>query len=152
MKESDNSIFSLIGKFSRVAKIWRQLEYKARQFGTGEDLSGPEIHLIEVVGQHEGLSVTNLAGLLGVTKGAVSHTLKKLESKGIVSKEPDPSNTSRATVSLTTKGRVAYYAHLHWHETMDGGFREYLFALSEEKIKFMDEFLSILEQFLRKKA
>jgi DNA-binding MarR family transcriptional regulator len=151
MKKPGISPFSLIAKFSRVAKLWQQLDSQPRKFGTEEDLSGAEIHLIELVGQHEGLSVTALAWRLGITKGAVSQTLKRLEGKKIVVKETDPANTSRITVSLSTKGRVAYYAHLHWHETMDGGFRNYFINLSEDKIRFMDEFLSLLEQFLRKR-
>ena len=141
----------MVGKFGRVAKLWERLDKKPRPFGTGEDLSGAEIHLIEVVGQAEGLSVTDLGRRLGITKGAVSQTLKKLEGKEIIVKETDPSNSSRVTVYLSTKGRVAFFSHLHWHETMDGGFREYFMNLSEERIRFLDEFLTILEQFLKKR-
>ncbi len=151
MDKKNESRFSLVGKFGRVARLWERLDKRPREFGTGEDLSGAEIHLIEVVGQDEGLSVTALAGRLGITKGAVSQTLKKLDRKEIIVKEIDPSNTSRVTVHLSTKGRVAFFAHLHWHETMDGGFREYFMNLPEERIRFLDEFLTILEQFLKKR-
>jgi DNA-binding MarR family transcriptional regulator len=146
------SPFSLIAKFSRVSKLWQQLELKPRKFGTDNDLSASEIHLTEVVGQNEGLSVTDLARRLAITKGAVSQTLKKLEAKELVVKEVDPANTSRITVSLSTKGKVAYYSHLQWHEAMDGGFREYFVNLPEDRILFMEEFLSLLEQFLEKRG
>ncbi len=152
MKKINVSPFSLIAKFSRVSKLWQQLDSKPRKFGTENDLSGSEIHLIEVVGQNEGLSVTDLARRLGITKGAVSQTLKKLEAKGLVVKEVDPTNTSRMTVSLSTKGKVAFYSHLQWHETVDGGFRDYFVNLPEDKIRFMEEFLTILEQFLKKRG
>jgi DNA-binding MarR family transcriptional regulator len=151
MNKANTSRFSLVGKFGRVAKLWEQLDKKPRQFGTGEDFTGSEIHLIEVVGQNEGLSVTALAERLGITKGAVSQTLKRLAGKEIVVKETDPSNASRVIVNLTTKGKVAFFTHLHWHETMDGGFRHYFMGLSEERIRFLDEFLTILEQFLKKR-
>jgi DNA-binding MarR family transcriptional regulator len=146
-----SSPFSLIAKFAKVSTLWQRLDSRPRKFGTENDLSGSEIHLIEAVGQKEDLSVTDIAKWLGITKGAVSQTLKKLEAKGLVIKEVDPANTSRITVSLSTKGKVAYYAHLQWHETMDGGFRDYFFNLPEDKIHFLDEFLSILEQFLKKR-
>jgi DNA-binding MarR family transcriptional regulator len=152
MKKTPVSPFSLIAKFSKVSKLWQQLDSKPRRFGTETDLSGSEIHLIEVVGQNEGLSVTELAKRLGITKGAVSQTLKRLEGKGIVVKEVDPMNTSRITVSLSTKGKVAYYSHLQWHEAVDGGFRDYFVHLPEDKIRFLEEFLSILEQFLKKRG
>ncbi len=152
MNKTNVSPFSLIGRFSRVAKLWRQLEFKTRKFGTDDDLSGSEIHLIEAVGENENLSVTDLAKRLGITKGAVSQTLKKLETKELVAKRTDPANTSRITVKLSTKGKVAYYSHLQWHEAIDGGFRDYFVNLPEEKIRFMDEFLSLLEQFLKKRS
>lgn len=152
MNKTSVSPFSLVARFSRVAKLWQQLEFKPRKFGTEDNLSRSEIHLIEVVGQNEGLSVTDLARGLGITKGAVSQTLKKLEAKDLVVKETDPANTSRITVSLSTKGKVAFYSHLQWHEAMDGGFRDYFVNLPEEKIRFLDDFLSLLEQFLKKRG
>jgi DNA-binding MarR family transcriptional regulator len=152
MKKTAESPFSLIAKFSRVSKLWQQLDSQPRKFGTETDLTGSEIHLVEVIGQNEGLSVTDMAKRLGITKGAISQTLKKLEEKGLVVKEVDPTNTSRITVSLSTKGKVGYYSHLQWHEKMDGGFRDYFVHLPEDKIKFLEEFLSILEQFLKKRG
>jgi DNA-binding MarR family transcriptional regulator len=152
MNKTPESPFSLIAKFSRVSKLWQQLDSQPRKFGTETDLTGSEIHLVEVIGQNEGLSVTDMAKRLGITKGAISQTLKKLEEKGLVIKEVDPTNTSRVTVSLSTKGKVGYYSHLQWHEKMDGGFRDYFVHLPEDKIKFLEEFLSILEQFLKKRG
>jgi DNA-binding MarR family transcriptional regulator len=152
MKKTAESPFFLIAKFSRVSKLWQQLDSKPRKFGTETDLTGSEIHLVEVIGQNEGLSVTDMAKRLGITKGAVSQTLKKIDEKGLVSKEIDPTNTSRITVRLSTKGKVGYYSHLQWHEKMDGGFRDYFVHLPEDKIKFLEEFLSILEKFLKKRG
>jgi DNA-binding MarR family transcriptional regulator len=142
----------MVGRFSRLVKLWQQLENQPRKLGTDEMLSSSEIHIIELVGQNEGLSVTGLAGRLGITKGAVSQTLKGLEAKKLIVKESDPANTSRKAVSLSTKGKIAYYSHLQWHEAMDGGFRDYFINLPEDKIRFMEEFLSMLEQFLKKRA
>ena len=151
MKKKEASPFSVAERFSRVVKLWHQQNSKPRELGTGTKLTGAEIHLIEVIGQKEALSVTDLARQLGITKGAVSQTLKRLEAKDLVMKEVDPANISRMTVSLSTKGKIAYYSHLQWHEAMDGGFREYFVNLPEDKIRFMGEFLQMLEQFLKKR-
>ncbi|MBU2456094.1 MAG: MarR family winged helix-turn-helix transcriptional regulator, partial [Proteobacteria bacterium] len=40
---------------------------------------------------------------LGITKGAVSQSLKKLETKGFSTKKTDPENLSRTIVMLTSK-------------------------------------------------
>jgi DNA-binding MarR family transcriptional regulator len=143
--------FSLIGKFMKAVKVWQDLEKQPRKFGIEQDLHSAEIHLIEAVGHHAGVSVTDLAELMGVTKGAVSQTLKKLEGKGLVSKIADPDNSSRLLVHLTSKGKVAFYAHEHWHETMDGGFKEYFFGMPEEQLVFLDEFLDRLIDFFGKR-
>jgi DNA-binding MarR family transcriptional regulator len=152
MKKTAVSPFPLIAKFSRASKLWQQLDSKPRKFGTETDLSGSDIHLIEVVGQNESLSVTGLAKRLGITKGAVSQTLKRLEAKEIIVKKVDPTNSSRITVGLSTKVEVSYYSHLQWHEAVDGGFRNYFVHLPDDKIRFSGGFLSILEQYLKKRG
>lgn len=152
MKDKQISPYAIIEKFSRVVKMWQQIEKQPRKFGIDEDLYSAEIHLIEVVGENKDMSVSELAGLMGITKGAISQTLKKLENKDLILKALDPSNSSRFLVKLTAKGKIAFYAHEHWHETMDGGFKAYFTGLPEEKLVFMDNFLTMLENFLGKRT
>jgi DNA-binding MarR family transcriptional regulator len=139
-------------KFNAIMVLARQLETEPRKYGTDIMLTGVEIHLIELIGDNDNPSVTGLARRFGVTKGAVSQRLKKLEQKGLIIKNVDPSNTSRVMVSLTSKGYVAFYAHQHWHETMDGGFKAYVQNLDPEKIAIIDEFLTQVEAFFTKLA
>jgi DNA-binding MarR family transcriptional regulator len=150
MKTDPLSPFAVSEKFTRVVKLWQQLEKKPRKFGLEEALNPSEIHLIEIVGEREDLSVTDIAGLLGITKGAVSQTLKKMINKGLMEKKPDPLNSSRALIRLTSKGKVAFYAHMHWHEKMDGGFRQYFTNLPEDKIRFLYDLLNQVESFFLK--
>lgn len=146
-----NSMHTIHDRFQRVVKLAIALEQAPRPFGTDELLTSTEIHLVEVIGDHnETLGVTDLAGRLGVTKGAVSQTLKKLEKKALTTKSPDPENSSRSIVSLTTKGKTAFYAHRHWHETMDGGIEAYFSNLDQDRIDFIMEFLGKVELFLKR--
>ena len=148
---TSNHPLALYGRFQRVMQLAEQLEKRPRRFGTDEPLTSAEIHMIEVIGDHEGNSVTDLANILGVTKGAVSQRLKKLDKNGFITNNQDPENLSRNRVSLTTKGKTAFFAHKHWHETMDGGFREYYLNLDPSKIEFLFEFLARIEDFLEKR-
>ena len=129
--------------------MWQDLEKKPQKFGTDEDLYSSEIHLIETIGENNNFSVTDIAKQLGVTKGAVSQTLKKLEMKGLAVKYADPQNSSRAIVELTSKGKMAFYAHEHWHEQTDGGFRKYMNSLAQEQMDLIYEVLSNVEKFLK---
>jgi DNA-binding MarR family transcriptional regulator len=146
-----NSINAIHLKFNRIVALAVQLDKVPRSFGTSELLTSSEIHLVEVIGdQQETFSVTDLSKHLGITKGAVSQNLKKLENKGLTSKEDDPENLSRSIVKLTSKGKTAYYAHKHWHERIDDGYLAYYSQLERGKIDFLLEFMSKVEDFLSK--
>lgn len=147
----DSRVHTLLARFNSIVRLSNRLEKSPRSFGTDEPLGGSEIHLVEMVGDNgESLGITDLASRIGVTKGAVSQTVKKLTTKGFVTKTGDPGNASRSIVGLTSKGKTAYYAHKHWHETMDGGFKNYLKQLDAGKIDFLIEFMSRVEDFLKR--
>lgn len=136
-------------KFATLVKMASELERQPRSYGTDELLSSSEIHLIEMIGENqERLSVTDLARQMNVTKGAISQTLKRLELKGLTTKLGDPANGTRSIVRLTSKGKVAFYAHRHWHETMDGGYKEYFMNLDSSRLDFLLDFIERVEDFL----
>jgi DNA-binding MarR family transcriptional regulator len=132
--------------------LTRELDKAPRNFGTGDLLSHSEIHLIEIIGDNENLSVTDIGNLLGITKGAVSQNLKKLEAKGFSEKKTDPENLSRSIVTLTSKGYTAYYSHKHWHETMDGGFAKYQDDMDKKDIDVVIRFMEKIEDFLERRV
>ena len=53
-------------------------------------------------------NATEIAKQLGLTKGAVSQTVSRLEKKGIIVKTKDPYNKNELTLSLTPFGKKAY--------------------------------------------
>ncbi|MCP3925293.1 MAG: MarR family transcriptional regulator [Desulfobacterales bacterium] len=144
MKEIDQ-------KLKSVFKLAMKLDKTPRSYGTEELFTSAEIHLVETIGDNdEKLGVTDLAKFLSITKGAVSQTLKKLEKKGLTIKTEDLNNSSRLIVSLSSKGKVAYFAHKHWHETKDGGYKEYYENLPPDKVEFLVEFFTRVEGFYKK--
>jgi len=144
-------LLAIHGKFQSIMRLTRELEKAPRPSGTDEPLSHSEINLIEIIGDNRDLSVTDIGRHLGITKGAVSQNLKRLESKGLSGKETDPKNLSRTIVTLTSTGYTAYSAHKHWHETMDGGFAKYLDDMDEKEITVIVRFLEKVEGFLRRR-
>lgn len=53
-------------------------------------------------------NATKIAEQLGLTKGAVSQTLSRLEKKGIIIKTKDPYNKNELNLSLTGFGKKTY--------------------------------------------
>ncbi len=130
----------------------RELDKTPKKFGTDELMSHSEIHLIEMIGDLKDSSVTDIGKHLGITKGAVSQALKKLEKKGFIYKQQNPENLSRVIVKLTAKGQTAYWAHKHWHETMDGGFSRYLKEMETGDLQVIVGFLEKVEEFLKRRV
>lgn len=147
-----NELLLLIhGKSRAVMELAVKLDRIPKRFGTDESLSASEIHLVEVIGDTEDLSVTDIANFFGITKGAVSQSLKRLDAKGYVTKKQDPANLSRNIIELTPKGKTAYWAHKDWHQKMDGGFAEYLQELSDDELQIVATFLGKTEDFLERR-
>lgn len=127
--------------------VWGLMEVdkKTRYYGTDEQLFEAEIHMIKSIKENEGIHVTGLAKLLGVTKGAVSQVIMRLQKKGMIIKDTDPRNLSRLVLRLTPKGEIAYIHHGKLHLEFDSIINEALNNASDEKIAFLRDFLSLLE-------
>ena len=136
--------------FLRIVSKTMDIDKKARYFGTDQPLYEAEIHMLKAIKENEGFHVTGLADILGVTKGAVSQTLMKLQRKGMIVKETDPANLSRLTLKLTPKGETAYLSHEELHRKYEKVFSDILADYPETNKAFLRSFFSMLEEKLDK--
>jgi DNA-binding MarR family transcriptional regulator len=74
----------------------------------GVSLYPSEVHLMLVIKNDIDTNATEIAKQLGLTKGAISQTLLRLEKKGVILKRKDPYNKNELTLSLTGFGEKAY--------------------------------------------
>ncbi|WP_320170619.1 MarR family transcriptional regulator [Maridesulfovibrio sp.] len=130
----------------RVAWLLFDHDKRTHYYGTDERLFEAEIHLIVAIKDNPGFHVAALAQRFGVTKGAISQIIKKLEKKGMVVKASDPKNQSRLLLSLTTKGETAYEAHARLHRDFDEMVAGLLEQESEEHLVFLKNFLRRVSQ------
>lgn len=82
--------------------------------GDGTPLSAAEIHLIDIVGRFPGDTLSEIAIRLGVTKGAVSQMVQKLEMKGCIRRARQEGNRKNISLNLTDLGNKAFL----WHQTL----------------------------------
>ena len=101
-----------------------------------------EMTMLKAIGDNPDMHVIGLARILGITKGAVSQTLSKLEKKGLIDKLPDPSNASRLIIKLTASGEEIYEKHERFHEELDALVESILNEASEENRRFLNDFLT----------
>lgn len=121
-----------------------ELDKRTRYYGTDVPIFYSEIHVIMAVAEHPGIHVGGLAGILGVTKGAVSEILKKLERKGLVRKETDHLNLSKYSLNLTEKGEKAHANHMYYHSVLNSMVENELKDADEHELEFLSDFLSSL--------
>ncbi|WP_147822530.1 MarR family winged helix-turn-helix transcriptional regulator [Salidesulfovibrio onnuriiensis] len=130
----------------RVAWLLFDYDKKTHFYGTDKRLFEAEIHLIVAIKENPGFHVAALAQKFGVTKGAVSQLVQKLQKKGMVTKQSDPDNQSKVLLRLTTKGQTAYSTHASFHREFDEKVNKLLEEESEDHVLFLKRFLSTMAQ------
>lgn len=97
----------LIERLSRVIDKILYLE-KSQVFEVGGVRLYPsEVHLVLYLAKRPGANATTLADHFGVTKGAISQTLTRLQKKGVITKERDRSRRNELILGFTELGRRA---------------------------------------------
>lgn len=137
------SFYRLVNKYNQKTKI-------ARQYGTEHLLYPAEVHLIEIIGNHETITTTALAQTLGITKGAVSQTTAKLEGKGLIEKRGSQEKRTEVHIRLTEAGQAVFAFHRQLHAEMMAQVDGVLKELPPESQEAVNRIVAILEQSLDK--
>lgn len=131
----------------RMVNLYNKLERRPLDFGTGELLHPSEIHLIEAVDEGRGLTVTALAGVFGITKGAVSQLVTRLEHKGYLLRRPGR-NDKEVLLELTGRGRTAALHHAALHRRMDAALGELMSRVDPGELAVLGRMLDRLGEVL----
>lgn len=121
-----------------------------RDFGSGNILYPAEIHTIQAIGDNQGITVTSLAGILGVTKATVSERVNKLSRRGLVNKARGVDNAKEVLLLLSEDGRLDYTGHVRYHDRLYELFCAHLEENPKKAIKKLSgsfrEFLDVAEK------
>ena len=116
----------------------------------GVKLYPSEIHLILFIHRGEDTNVTRMAEQLGVTKGAISQTLTRLERKGILHKIKDPYKKNELTVEFLPFGQKILDHHLQEAGMLKKQYDEYLSTLSKAEREVIKKFLAHADEVMSK--
>ncbi|WP_240644447.1 MarR family winged helix-turn-helix transcriptional regulator [Paenibacillus paeoniae] len=125
----------------------KRLERQPHTFGSAGNLTPSEIHTIDAIGYDGAVLMSELAARLGVTKGAITQLVDRLEAKQLVMRSPHPHDSRSSILSLTEIGKEAYKAHEAVHFSFYDQLRS---QLSEQEIKIFEKSISILNDMLSK--
>lgn len=144
----DEKVDFLIESGIRILNKAYALEKKPVDIGHGTLLYPSEFHVIEAVGKNPTKNLTFIASRLGVTKGAISQIVKKLEKKGLVNRARIPGNKKDVMLELTDFGKEAFEWHRALHESMENGIRKELERMSDAEIEAFLRVYGHIEEML----
>jgi DNA-binding MarR family transcriptional regulator len=101
----DNELQYLIDQFLKILNLYSVIGRKPNDYGTGDLLYFTEIHTISMVGKNKEVNMTQLADIMGVTKGAISQTIRKLVNKNFIIKS-NTRNRKEISLRLSEKGMI----------------------------------------------
>lgn len=142
----ENTIFS-----DRIYRIFNKYNAKTREprdYGLPEKIYSSEIHMLETIGEHDGVTGTELAALLGITKGAVSQTTGKLLKKGLIEKKLDAERQQMILIRPTELGWNIIREHRKFHEEMLSRINAALDGASKQTLKTIDNLLDAIDTSL----
>lgn len=113
-----------------------------------KDLSNNDMHIIEAIGIDEPRMMSAIAARLSVTTGTLTSNMSHLEAKQYIHRERSQADKRVVLVTLTDRGRKAFFHHRDFHRSM---IRAIVRNLDEEETKTLIKCLSSLKIFLEEK-
>lgn len=142
-KRSINEL--LVSLFNHVM----DLEAKAVITEEYSDITNNDMHIIEAVGVEEPRNMSVIAHRLSVTVGTLTTNMNGLEKKGYIKRERSLKDKRVVYVTLTEKGRKAFFHHRDFHKKM---IRAIVKDLSGEEMEILYRCLKNLNSFLEPDA
>ncbi len=124
------------------------IEQMALQSGAFKDLSVTEIHTIEAIGMYSTKTMSEVAGILGITVGTLTTAINHLVRKEYVIRKKSEEDRRVVQISLTSKGKLAYRVHEKFHADL---VRSIIAELTPEEEEVLIKSLDKLNSFFKKK-
>lgn len=109
------------------------------------DITNNDMHIIEAIGLDEPKNMSAIAHKLSVTVSTLTTNMNGLEKKGYILRERSREDKRVVHVTLTDKGKKAFYHHRDFHKNM---IRAIIKDLSEEEMEILRSCLVNLNRFL----
>lgn len=138
----------IVKLFIRLSNKYQALEKIPIDYGVGENLYHSERHLIDQIGDNPDLNITQLAKHVGVTKGAISQVVKKLENKHLVRRHKRGENEKEIFLEFTHIGTEIYRKHKKVHEQSISPLEKELGNHTAEEVQFLVEMFQWFDTFL----
>lgn len=108
------------------------------------DITENDMHIMEAIGLDEPKMVSDVAKILKVTAGTLTINMNSLEKKEYIERNRSDEDKRVVLVSLTEKGKKAFYHHRDFHRHM---IKSAISGLSQEERIILVDCLAKLDKF-----
>ena len=119
-------------------------EAKAVMTDEYKNITNNDMHIMEAIGISEPRSMSVIAKQLQVTVGTLTVNMNSLEKKGYIIRERSTEDKRVVLVTLTEKGRKAFFHHRDFHKAM---IRSAIRGLEEDEMNALINCLCKLNDF-----
>ena len=112
----------------------------------GQRIYPSEIHLLLLIDARPELNATGLAEHSGLTKGAVSQTLTRLERKGVLIKARGATSRNELLLGITSRGRKILTHFRGVQEDVRSHYDQILASFDASELDVIGRFLSRLRE------
>jgi DNA-binding MarR family transcriptional regulator len=131
----------IIEKMIRLINRINQANKAPSDYGTGKVLYHSEIHMIEAINNHKNVNSSELANILGITRGAVTQVTSKLVKKGFINQYRIANNKKEAYYRLTDLGKIANTEHCKNRRNIYRNISRYLDGTKPDTIKVINTYI-----------
>jgi len=150
--DRDKASNEIMDLFIRVVNKYNGLEKVPVKHSPGLGLYHSERHMLDMVGVNPHMNMTELARASGVTKGAISQIVKKLETKGVIRRYKKAANDKEVFIELTETGKKICEERRRANEETIKPFREELALHADEHVAFLVHMFQWLDKFMDQAA
>lgn len=122
----------------------KDMEEKALITEEFEDITNNDMHILEAIGNDEPRNMSVIAKRMDVTVSTLTTNMNSLENKGYIIRERSVTDKRVVLVSLTEKGKKAFYHHRDFHKNM---IKSIIKDLDEDEMKVLIKSLFNLNEF-----
>lgn len=112
----------------------------------GVKLHPSEIHLLLFLEDHPAANATQIAQRFSITKGAVSQTLTRLETKGVLIKGRNPGSQTELDLSFTEQGRTLMERLVGMREAAERHYDNHMDSISAADRAVIRRFLETMQE------
>ena len=106
-------------------------------------------HMIEMIGENEGITLTEIAAEYMITKGAVSQIISFLDQKGLIEKKPAQKGGRSTGLFLSESGKAVFNEHRQLHSGMLDEVNALAEQLPTEAVALLGKMADVIESNIR---